>query len=80
MIGKVGMYGGKFLIIHQGHVSAMIRASTMVEELHVVLTHDEDYEREFYFNGTTMKPIPFHQRLRWWNELTKDLPHVKCHC
>ena len=79
MIGKVGMYGGKFLIIHQGHVSAMIRASTMVEELHIILTHDEDYEREFYFKGTTMKPIPFHQRLRWWNELTKDLPHVKVH-
>ncbi|WP_279577036.1 multifunctional transcriptional regulator/nicotinamide-nucleotide adenylyltransferase/ribosylnicotinamide kinase NadR [Planococcus ruber] len=78
-IGKVGMYGGKFLIVHQGHVSAMIRASTMVEELHVMITHDEEYEKEFYFKGTTMKPIPFHQRLRWWNELTKDLPHVKVH-
>lgn len=78
-MGKVGMYGGKFLIVHQGHVSAMIRASTMVEELHVMITHDEEYEKEFYFKGTTMKPIPFHQRLRWWNELTKDLPHVKVH-
>lgn len=78
-IGKVGMYGGKFLVVHKGHVNAMIRASTMVDELHVIVSHDEEYEREFYFKGTSMEPVPFHQRLRWWKEITKDMAHVKVH-
>jgi len=41
---KIGMYGGKFLPVHMGHVYAMIKASTMVEELHVIVSYDEAYE------------------------------------
>lgn len=75
---KIGMYSGKFLPIHLGHVNAMVMASTIVDELHVVVTHDEEYERQF-FEGTGMKPIPAVQRLRWWSEITADLDHVFVH-
>ena len=48
---KVGMFGGKFIPIHAGHVYAMIYASTMVNELHVIVSYDEDYEREALLQG-----------------------------
>lgn len=78
-IGKVGMYGGKFAPIHMGHVYAMIRASTMVEELHIIVSYDTEYEKEHLFKNTKMPHIPYDVRLRWWTQLTKDLPHVQVH-
>jgi HTH-type transcriptional regulator, transcriptional repressor of NAD biosynthesis genes len=77
--GKVGMFGGKFLPIHMGHVHAMIRASTMVDELHVIVSYDTEYEREVYFKNAAFPHIPSDIRLRWWTQLTKDLPHVHVH-
>jgi HTH-type transcriptional regulator, transcriptional repressor of NAD biosynthesis genes len=76
---KVGMYGGKFLPIHMGHVYAMIKASTMVDELHVIVSYDPVAERELCKKGGNIDPIPHNVRLRWWTELTKDLPHVHVH-
>lgn len=78
-IGRVGMYGGKFLPIHMGHVYAMIRASTIVDKLHVIVSYDTEYEKNVLFKDATMEHVPFHIRLRWWTELTKDMPHVHVH-
>ena len=75
---RIGMYGGKFLPVHLGHVNAMVMASTIVDELHVVVSYDEEYEKEV-FEGTGMKPISAVQRLRWWSEITADLDHVFVH-
>lgn len=79
MSKTIGFFGGKFLIVHKGHVHAMIQASTMVDELHIIVVYDEEYERDFYFKNGKMKAIPYHQRLRWWHEITKDMPHIKVH-
>lgn len=77
--GKVGMYGGKFLPCpHMGHVYAMIRASTMVEELHVIVSHDGAAEQALCA-GSKVAHVPFRIRLRWWTQLTKDMPHVHVH-
>ena len=75
---KIGMYAGKFLPVHLGHVNAMIMASTIVDELHVIVSHDEEYERKF-FEGTELEPISAVQRLRWWSEITADMNHVFVH-
>jgi len=78
-VGKVGMYGGKFLPCpHMGHVYSMIRASTMVDELHVIVSYDEDHEKKLC-EGGKIPHIPYRVRLRWWSQLTKDLPHVHVH-
>ncbi|MDQ0270997.1 multifunctional transcriptional regulator/nicotinamide-nucleotide adenylyltransferase/ribosylnicotinamide kinase NadR [Cytobacillus purgationiresistens] len=78
-IGKVGMYGGKFLPFpHLGHVYAMIKASTMVDELHVIVSHDTKHEEKLCEDGM-IPHIPFTMRLRWWTQLTKELPHVQVH-
>lgn len=78
-IGKVGMYGGKFYPVHMGHVAAMIRASTMVDELHVIVSYDDRFEREVILQGAKIPHIPHYIRLRWWTELTKHMPHVHVH-
>ncbi|WP_449536256.1 multifunctional transcriptional regulator/nicotinamide-nucleotide adenylyltransferase/ribosylnicotinamide kinase NadR [Ferdinandcohnia sp. Marseille-Q9671] len=73
---KVGFYGGKFLPLHQGHVFAIIKASTMVDELYVVLSHSEKRDRELC-EGSKLPYIPSRIRLRWLSQLTKDMKHVK---
>ena len=74
----VGMYGGKFAPLHMGHVYSAIRASTMVDELHIIVSYDPDCE-DMLFKGTKMEPIPYYVRLRWWKQIMKDLPHVHVH-
>lgn len=72
----IGFIGGKFLPLHLGHVYAIVRASTMVDELYVVLSHSEKRDNELC-EPTKIKPIPARIRLRWLSQLTKDMPHVK---
>ncbi|PLS17506.1 multifunctional transcriptional regulator/nicotinamide-nucleotide adenylyltransferase/ribosylnicotinamide kinase NadR [Bacillus sp. M6-12] len=73
------MYGGKFLPFpHLGHVYAMIRASTMVDELHVIVSHDTEYEK-LLCEGGKIEHVDFTMRLRWWTQLTNDLDHVHVH-
>jgi HTH-type transcriptional regulator, transcriptional repressor of NAD biosynthesis genes len=72
----VGFIGGKFLPLHLGHVYAIVHASTIVDELYVVLSHSELRDRELC-QDTKMNYIPAQIRLRWLSQLTKDMPHVK---
>jgi HTH-type transcriptional repressor of NAD biosynthesis genes len=78
-VGKVGFYGGKFSPIHNGHVYAMIKASTMVDELHIIVSYDDEFEKNVLFKNTKMEHVPFNIRLRWWKQITKDMSHVHVH-
>lgn len=73
---SVGFFGGKFLPLHLGHVYAIVQASSIVDELYVVLSHSEKRDIELC-RDTKMEYIPAQIRLRWLSKLTKDLPHVK---
>ncbi|QOV08400.1 nicotinamide-nucleotide adenylyltransferase/ribosylnicotinamide kinase [Bacillus phage Kirov] len=79
MSKTVGMYGGKFYPIHMGHVYAMTMASTMVDELHVIVSYDSNYEQNVLSKDSKLPHVDFKQRLRWWKEITKDMPHVHVH-
>lgn len=72
----VGFIGGKFLPLHLGHVFAIVHASTIVDELFVVLSHSELRDRELC-QDTKVNYIPAQIRLRWLSQLTKDMPQVK---
>jgi len=72
----VGFYGGKFLPLHLGHVYAIIQASTMVDELYVVLSHSENRDKELCKN-TNIDYIESRVRFRWLHQLVKDMEHVK---
>lgn len=73
---KVGMYGGKFLPLHQGHVSAIIEASTICDELYVVLSYNEEREK-LLFEDAVIDPIPYRERFKWLSQLTQDMENVK---
>ncbi|MEN2768480.1 multifunctional transcriptional regulator/nicotinamide-nucleotide adenylyltransferase/ribosylnicotinamide kinase NadR [Ornithinibacillus xuwenensis] len=72
----VGFIGGKFLPLHLGHVYAIIHASSMVDELYIVLSHSQQRDKELCV-GSKMKYVPEYIRVRWLSKLTKDMPHVK---
>ena len=74
----IGMFGGKFLIVHKGHVHvhAMRKAAAMVDKLYVIVTYNVMFEREVYFHNSKVAPIAVEQRLRWWHEITKELDNV----
>ena len=75
----VGFYGGKFLTPHMGHVWCITKASTMVDELHVIITYDDDTEKSESFNGTVVDHVPVARRHRWINMITRDMPNVTVH-
>lgn len=72
----VGFIGGKFLPLHLGHVYAIVQASSIVDELYVVLSHSELRDRQLC-QRSKMDYIPPQIRLRWLSQLTKDMTHVK---
>ena len=72
----IGMFGGKFLIVHKGHVHAMRKAAAMVDKLYVIVTYNVMFEGEVYFHNSKVAPIAVEQRLRWWHEITKELDNV----
>ncbi len=45
-MGKIGMYGGKFLPLHQGHLSVIVKAMNQVDKLYVVLTSSPRADKE----------------------------------
>ena len=78
-IKTVGMYGGKFYPIHLGHVFSMTVASTMVDELHVIVSYDDEFERTVLSKDSKLPHVGYKQRVRWWKEITKDMPFVHVH-
>lgn len=63
---KVGMYGGSFDPLHLGHISDIIKAASVCEELYVVISWCEGRE-------STSKEL----RYRWILNSTRHLPNVK---
>lgn len=63
---KVGMYGGSFDPLHLGHISDIIKAASMCEELYVVISWCEGRE-------STTKEM----RYRWILNSTRHLPNVR---
>lgn len=65
---QVGMYGGTFHPLHQGHVRCIIQAANMCNELHIILSH-----------GTNRGEIDIRVRYRWLYSVTKHIGNVTIH-
>lgn len=66
MKNKVGMYGGSFNPLHQGHVNDIIEASNMCEKLYVVLSY-----------SLNRNEISYKERFKWLKQITDDMPNVE---
>lgn len=71
---RIGMYGGKFLPLHNGHVYAITKAASMVDELYIVLSYSEKRDAELCEGK--IKAMPYPLRHRWLLQLTMDMEHV----
>lgn len=72
---KIGLFPGKFNLVHQGHVEGILEAYSMVDHLYIAVLYDEEFETERYVKAG-IKPISPMLRERWWRMITKDLEHV----
>lgn len=63
---KVGMYGGSFNPMHNGHLECIIKAACMCEELYIVLSV-----------GNKRNEIDYKVRYRWLYQATKHIGNVK---
>ena len=75
---KVGMFGGKFNL-HNGHIYAIYEASTMVDELYVVVSYIEERDKELAKQAGIKYANP-KLRALWITQATKHIPNVKVLC
>lgn len=80
---KVGMYGGKFCPMHQGHYEVLRKAIRYCENVHVFLFIDSDDELDFKDRWFTHPAFRFYQLNKACDELCriclKDRKKVTVH-
>ena len=72
----VGIFTGRFLPLHMGHVEAITKASCRVDKLYVALIHDEHHDKEICERKHFKYILP-EIRVRWIRQLMKDIKNVK---
>lgn len=72
----IGFFGGKFLPLHLGHVYAITQASTLVDELFIVLVTNSDRDKEICKTGN-LEFIPPAVRLSWIGETFSNIDNIR---
>ncbi len=73
---KTGCFFGKFLAPHRGHLYQIINASTLCDELYVVISDNKNESLE-KCESVGMKPITLALRQQWLKQELQDMPHIK---
>lgn len=72
---KVGVFPGKFLPPHRGHLNAILQASTKCEKLYVVVSYNKNNNDLCIKSG--IKPISPTLRARWLSSELAEMEHIK---
>ena len=72
----IGVYGGKFLPFHKGHLSCILEAQSHVDILFVVVGYDELYDKKLC-EGTKCNYEPPRIRERWITEELKNFKNIR---
>lgn len=73
---KVGVYFGKFLPPHRGHINTIINAATTCQKLYVVVSDNKNRTKRIC-NADGTKYISAELRLQWLSQELQDLKHIK---
>ena len=76
---SVGVLADRFSPLHCGHVAAIVRASTMVDALHVVVATDDAWEWDHLYRDARLHFFPSRYRERWLRAIFRDHPHIRIH-
>ena len=72
---QTGVYFGRFLPPHRGHLYQMIEASTRCEKLVVVIS-DNRTQTEAICREAGMPVVTYQLRKQWISQQVQDMPHI----
>ncbi|MEI9750489.1 multifunctional transcriptional regulator/nicotinamide-nucleotide adenylyltransferase/ribosylnicotinamide kinase NadR [Moellerella wisconsensis] len=75
----VGVVFGKFYPLHTGHIYLIQRACSQVDELHVILCHDEPRDKNLFLNSSMSQQPTVSDRLRWLLQTFKYQKNIHIH-
>ena len=73
---NVGVYFGKFLPPHRGHLNIALNAATTCKKLYIVIS-DNAARSEKICKESGVKNIPFNLRYQWLKQELQDMPHIE---
>lgn len=73
---KVGVYFGKFIPPHRGHLNTILTAATKVQTLYVIVS-DNKARTKRICKENGIKEIPLALRIQWLKQELIDMPHIK---
>lgn len=76
MSKTIGMYGGKFIPLHEGHMYAITRASSQVDKLYVVVSYVEERDKALCEKGN-LRYIPYQLRQQWLLTTFQHMPNIE---
>ena len=62
---SIGIFADRFSPLHCGHIAAIVRASAMVDALHVVVATDDAWEWDHLYRNARLHFFPSRYRERW---------------
>ena len=73
---KIGVFGGKFLPFHKGHLSCIMKAQSLVDVLFVVVGYDDEYDKSLCENSK-IDWISSRERERMISRELRRLPNIR---
>lgn len=78
-VKNVGVVFGKFYPLHTGHIYLIQRACSQMDELHVILCHDEERDRLLFEDSAMSQQPTVSDRLRWLLQTFKYQKNIRIH-